>query len=99
MLDGAVLTGGVHGLKDEQYRPGVLCIENVLQLGQGFDAHLKGFLGAGLVLGLERASVRRIDVFEPEVLAFADAVGLAKPAGFLDELLEFHCAIILPCRL
>jgi hypothetical protein len=32
MLDRAVLTGGIHGLKDEQQRPAVLGIELVLQL-------------------------------------------------------------------
>ena len=32
----------------------------------------------------------RIDIFESEALAVGDAVGLAEPAGFFDELLELH---------
>jgi len=90
VLDGTVLAGGVHGLKDEQHRPGVLRIENVLQLGQGFDAHLQDFLGARLVLRFEWTGVRGINILQPECLAVGDAVGLAEPAGFFDELLELH---------
>jgi hypothetical protein len=40
VLDGAVLAGGVHGLKDEQHGPAILRIERVLQLGERCNAHL-----------------------------------------------------------
>jgi hypothetical protein len=42
-----------------------------------------------LVLG-ERTGVERVDVFEAEVLAVGDAIGLAELARLLEELLELH---------
>src|SRR5512146_1901320 len=44
VLDGAVLSGGVHRLENKQERPPVLGVEYVLELGQSLDAALKEFL-------------------------------------------------------
>jgi hypothetical protein len=40
VLDGAILAGGVHGLKNQQDGPFVLGVEHVLQFGQGLDTDL-----------------------------------------------------------
>src|ERR1700752_3412907 len=50
MLDGAILAGGIQGLKDRQYRPFVLRVELVLQLSERLYAAGERLSGAGLVL-------------------------------------------------
>src|SRR5262245_59811191 len=50
MLDRAVFSGGVHRLKNEQYRPTALGIKPVLKLCHESNPHGEGFLLARLVL-------------------------------------------------
>ena len=78
MLDGAVLAGGVHGLKDEQCGPIVLGVELFLQGGELFDALLQEV--AGLLLGLvaEVGGVAGVVVGKLEALAVRDLVLLDK---------------------
>jgi hypothetical protein len=49
MLDGAILARRVHGLKDQQYGPFVLCVEHVLEFGEGGNTGSESFLRAGLL--------------------------------------------------
>ena len=60
MLDGPILAGGVHGLKDEQQRVGILGVEDVLILGQLGDVSRQ--LLAGVLLVLETGGKSRVVV-------------------------------------
>lgn len=49
MFDGAVFTGGVHGLEDEEDGPTVVGVELVLERGKMSDAVLEHFFEGGFV--------------------------------------------------
>ena len=73
VLDRAVLAGRVHRLEDQQQRPAILGVEHVLLFRQPRGAALEELRRLALV-HLQAAGVARIEVFEPEALAFGDAV-------------------------
>jgi hypothetical protein len=90
MFDGSVLARPVHRLKNEQDGPAILCIEHVLQSGQGLHADAQGFFCARFVFRLEITGVIGIDVFQTKPLAIGDAVRVSLFASFLNNLAEFH---------
>src|SRR5215472_13202185 len=61
VLDSAVLTGCVHGLKNEQKRPCILGVELVLQFGGSSDLLQQSLLC--VLLGLPVPRIVRIKVF------------------------------------
>ena len=73
VLDGAILAGRIHGLEDQQQRPAVLRIEHILQIGQGLNSGLQGFLRARLVSGRQLAGVFRIHIFQPELFPLGNS--------------------------
>jgi len=75
MLDRPVFPRGIHGLKDEQHRPAILRVEDILQLGERFHSGLEGFLGVGFARRLQFPGVLRIEIPEPEFPATGDAIG------------------------
>ena len=83
VLDGAVLAGGVHRLKDQQDAPAVLCVEHALRLAEPLDAAREQFFRLALLLGFELVRVARIVILEPEPLAARDTVGLEELAQAL----------------
>ena len=91
MLDGAILAGCVHCLKNQEHRPLVLGIKFILQLGQGCDAHRQRFLRSRFVCFLgEFKCVVRIDILETKIFTFADSEWLGQFAGSFDDLFCFH---------
>jgi len=70
VLDGAVLAGCIHGLKNDQQRPAVLGIELFLELGEQVATMLQNLPGFFLVF--HPAGVGRVVVLEPKASAFAD---------------------------
>jgi hypothetical protein len=72
VFDRAVFAGRVHRLKDEQQGPAVLGVEHVLLFRQPRNAEFAQLRGLALVQ-LQAAGITRIEVLEPEVLAFRDA--------------------------
>jgi hypothetical protein len=50
MLNDAILTRRIDSLKDNQHRPAVLCIEYLLELGQGLNSGGKVFFNPRFVL-------------------------------------------------
>jgi hypothetical protein len=92
VFDGAVFTGGVHGLEDQQHSPAVLGVEHVLEPGEGLDADGEGFLGAGFIFGAETEGVGGVEAFESEPVSLGDAKWAGQLACFTDEGLEFDGA-------
>src|SRR5215469_12528949 len=91
VFDRAVLAGRVHALEDQQQRPTVLRVEQVLFLGQPFGATLQQ-LGR-LALGqLQAAGVSRIEIPEPEAPAAADAEGPHVLLEALEDVISRHAA-------
>ena len=88
-LDGAVLAGCIHGLKDEQHRPAVLCVEHILQFGQRLDPRRERFLGTRFILGPEVKRVTGIDMFQAEARTVGDLEGFREAASPLDDLFLF----------
>ena len=88
VLDRAVFSRGVNGLKYEQHRPAVLRIKHILKLGQEVNAHSERFLGARLVLGRKLQRVVGLDVLQAKtVVGYAERLGqLARP---LDQVFHF----------
>jgi hypothetical protein len=76
LLDGTVLSRRIHCLEDEQHRPAVLRVENVLQLREGLDTGLQRLLRPRFVFRREFASIARIYVGEPEILPVCEAIRL-----------------------
>ncbi len=79
VLDGAVLAGRVHRLKDEQDRMGVRRVEFILSRGQGVNVLRQLLLGELLAFRLGDllvAGPRRIVVLETELLAGRNAHGV-----------------------
>ena len=82
MLDGAVFSRGVHRLENQQHGPIILGIEHVLKLGEDFDSHCEGFLGARFVLG-QTKRIARIYILQAKVV-IGNAKRLRQPARFFD---------------
>src|SRR4029453_4696019 len=66
VLDGAVLSSRINGLKNKDYRPPILGVEPFLQLGERLDTGCQQLLGNAFVLPLELARIGRVDVLQPE---------------------------------
>ena len=73
VLDHAVFAGSIHGLKNQQNRPFVLGVKDVLQIGQCLDAGRQRLLRAWLVLGRKAQCVAGIKIPEFEVLSIRDS--------------------------
>ena len=82
MLDGSVFPGRIHGLKDQQQAPTVLCRENVLQEAQFFNAIREQFLGLRLQFRPQAVRVGGVVVLEAEVFPMFDAVALKQFVDF-----------------
>ena len=65
VLDGAIFSSRIHGLKDQKNRPAVLGIELILQLRRAGDAQQQSLLG--MLLGFPMPRVRRIKIFQAEM--------------------------------
>jgi len=74
VLDGAVLAGGVHRLEDEQQRPAVLGVKQLLFLRQPFGTTFEE-LGGFAFVDLQSAGIGGIEILEPEAPAGGDAEG------------------------
>ena len=72
VLDRAVFAGRVHRLEDQQQGPAVLGVEHVLLFRQPRGAALEELRSLALVQ-LQAAGVTRIEVVQPEALAFGNA--------------------------
>src|SRR5206468_7752356 len=67
-----VLSGGIHGLQDEQDRPAVLGVELVLQLAHPDDVFFQ--CRSGTPFGMQLRSVRRIEILQAKPLAVLDPI-------------------------
>src|SRR5271170_3706414 len=72
VLDGAIFTGCIHGLEDQQNSPMVLGVESGLQILEAVGVFLQLILG--LIDRMQMAGVCGIEVFQAEILAVVDAV-------------------------
>ena len=81
VLDHAVFSSSVHGLKDQQERPAILRVQFVLQFGELLDALFQKFVS--FFLGLDAGSVRRIVILEAEMLSVFYAKRLYQLAAYL----------------
>ena len=89
MLDGAVFSGCIHRLEDQQQGPAILGIEKVLKLSQQLHAHVKGFFGLSLVLFAKLKSVARIKLLELKLFAIINAKGFRELLRTCNEVLLF----------
>src|SRR5262249_18441052 len=85
VLDGAVLAGRIHRLKDEQQRPAVLGVEHVLLFGEPLDAAREQISCLALAQ-LKTARVTRIDTLQTKAFALGDAEWFKI---FLDAIEDF----------
>ena len=76
VFDSAVFPRSIHRLKDEQHRPAVLRVKNVLQLREGLDTGTQRLLRPRLVFGREFARVVWTYFGKPEFLSVRDAIRL-----------------------
>src|SRR5208283_4286882 len=90
MLDRSVLSCGIHCLKNEKYRPTVLCVEHVLQFGERLNTGLQRFLNARFIFWPQVARIARINILESELLANLDAVRLCQIMRSFDNFIFFH---------
>src|SRR5262245_56764350 len=93
VLDRAVFAGRVHRLEDEQQGPAVLGVEHVLLFGQPSNAALEDIAGLALVQ-LQATGVARIEVLEPEALAFGDAVWVDILLDTVENFFSRHAAAL-----
>src|SRR5579859_4173674 len=91
VLDQAVFAGGVHGLKDQQDRPLVLCVKLFLELLQHDNTLLQELIG--LVLGMNATDVGGIIIFQPKRVAVFHPKCICQLQGFL---CEFHRICCIP---
>src|SRR5262249_40040646 len=94
VLDGAILAGGVHGLKNKEQAPFVLRIKHVLQFRKRVNADFHGLLDARLVLGLESQGFAGIKVLERKPFPVDNTELLRKFVSFIDELFCFHGQLV-----
>ena len=79
MFDDAILSGSIHGLKNQQQAPSVLGIEHVLEFSHACRTFYQQFLG--MLFGMDLRGVARIMVFQPEFLTVLYPVGFGKLTG------------------
>ena len=89
MLDRAVLARRIHCLEDEQHRPEILGVENVLLHCEPFRTAPKK-LRRLLLVHLEPACIAGIEVVEAEVLAVRDAEWLSVFPDGVENILARH---------
>jgi hypothetical protein len=89
VLDRAVFAGRVQRLEDEQQGPAVLGVEHILLFRQPCNAALEELRGLALVQ-LQATGVARIEVLEPEALAFGDAEWVDVLLYTVEDLLPRH---------
>src|SRR5271155_4032370 len=87
VLDGAVFSGGVHRLHDDQQTPGALCVEHLLQLGEQRNALLQPLFGFRLVFRVQVVRVVWPVILQPKILTGSDDVGFDEFAA----VLQFWC--------
>jgi len=90
VLDGAVFTGGVHRLKDEQKGPAVLGVELFLHVAEADDTVLEEALRGLLVL--DAVGVGGVVISQAKLSAIADAIRLDNARGFFQQFVVFHAA-------
>src|SRR5262245_28201830 len=90
MSDRAILSSGVHRLKNEQHSPAVLGIEHVLQSGESLHSDVQSLFSTRLVRRFQVAGVVGIDIFQTKPLAIGDAVRESQFASLLNNFVEFH---------
>ena len=90
VLDRSVLARRVHRLKNEQHRPAILGIQNILQFRQRIYTILQCFLGPWLILRLQLAGVAWIDILEAEFFSVRNTIGFAEPASGFNDAFGFH---------
>src|SRR5687767_15894586 len=90
MLYRAVLPGGIHRLKNKKHRPAVLCIKNVLKVGEHVDTRGQSFFSSGFVVRLEVLSVIGINILQLEIASVCNSVWFREPNRSFDEFLGFH---------
>ena len=88
VLDGAVFTGGVHRLKDEQKGPAVLGVELFLHVAEADDTVLEEALRGLLVL--DAVGVGGVVISQAKVSAIGDAIRLDNARGFFQQFVVFH---------
>jgi hypothetical protein len=71
VFEGAILPRRIHRLKDEQHRPAVLRVQNVLQLRESLHTGLQRLFRAGLVFEGELAGIY---VGEPEFFSVGHTI-------------------------
>ncbi len=94
VLDRAVLAGCVHGLENEQQRPAILGVEDVLLLREPLGSALEE-LGGLAFLQLQTASVPRVEILQLKALALGDAERVNILLDALQNLFSRHGAASL----
>src|SRR5215467_6436734 len=90
MFDGAILAGGVQGLKNQQHSPFVLRVKLVLQLRKGLNAVSQRLFGARLSFGLEPQRVTRIYILQLEPRSISDSKWLGQLMCFPIQFFPVH---------
>src|SRR5256885_10990221 len=75
VLDGAVFTGGIHALKNQQQRPAVLGIELLLHLAERGTTFLEQRFG--VFFGFDAVGVAGIEILHAKFAAIGDAISPA----------------------
>src|SRR5579859_2808016 len=84
VLDRAVLSRGIHGLKNQQQPPIALRIQLVLHLAQQHDSLFRYSLRFGLIPRFQIARVPRVMILQPKILRRLHHIRL-------DELMNTLC--------
>ena len=88
VLDGAVFSGGVHCLKNQQERPPVLRVKLFLHVTEQAYASLQDVFS--MLFALDPIGVGGVVVLQPEFFPFYDAVFFDDPRRFLQLFPVFH---------
>src|SRR6516162_4720322 len=96
VLDGAILAGCVHGLKNQQHSPFVLRVQLVLQLREGLDTKSQRLFRAGFGLGLQSQGVIWVHILQPKLCAVSNAKRLCKLVSSLQQLFHVHRKVLIP---
>jgi hypothetical protein len=90
MFNGAVFSGGIQGLKNQQQRPLILGVQLVLQFREHLDAAGQRVFGSLFVLRFQLQRVSGVDVFEPKLAAVRYAERIGESPGAFDDFFCFH---------
>jgi len=74
VLDGAILAGGIHGLKNQQQRPFILRIEPPLQLGERFETVFQQIVR--VFLRFQFPGIVRLKILQAKFAAIANAIAV-----------------------